>query len=116
MRKIKFTYIEKVTKLAKSPPCFVLCSVSQKLGGDFAKFCGLLGIYQLYSILSKACTLESARVEPAIKKLPKQKLLEWNLPEQNLPHQHLLEWNLTLKTYNCNKEPTKVELIIRAFF
>ena len=27
---------------------FVLCSASQKEGGDFAKFCGLLRIYELY--------------------------------------------------------------------
>ena len=28
---------------------FVLCSASQKQGGDFAKFCGLLRIYELYA-------------------------------------------------------------------
>ena len=27
---------------------FVLCSASQKQGGDFAKFCGFLRIYELY--------------------------------------------------------------------
>ena len=27
---------------------FVLCSASQIIGGDFAKFCGLLRIYELY--------------------------------------------------------------------
>ena len=27
---------------------FVLCNASQKWGGDFAKFCGLLRIYELY--------------------------------------------------------------------
>ena len=26
---------------------FVLCTVSQIIGGDFAKFCGLLRIYEL---------------------------------------------------------------------
>ena len=29
---------------------FVLCSASQKQGEDFAKFCGLLRIYELYKI------------------------------------------------------------------
>ena len=29
---------------------FVLCGASQKYGGDFAKFCGLLRIYELYII------------------------------------------------------------------
>ena len=29
---------------------FVLCSNSQIYGGDFAKFCGLLRIYELYTI------------------------------------------------------------------
>ena len=33
---------------AKSPPIFVLCTASQIIGGDFAKFCGLLRIYELY--------------------------------------------------------------------
>ena len=27
---------------------FVLCTASQIIGGDFAKFCGLLRIYELY--------------------------------------------------------------------
>ena len=27
---------------------FVLCTASQMIGGDFAKFCGLLRIYELY--------------------------------------------------------------------
>ena len=30
------------------PLTFVLCSASQKQGKDFAKFCGLLRIYELY--------------------------------------------------------------------
>ena len=34
---------------------FVLCSVSQKLGGDFAKFCGLLRIYELYENECRTC-------------------------------------------------------------
>ena len=32
-------------------PSFVLCSNGQISGGDFAKFCGFLRIYELYSIL-----------------------------------------------------------------
>ena len=28
---------------------FVLCTASQMIGGDFAKFCGLLRIYELYT-------------------------------------------------------------------
>ena len=31
---------------------FVLCSASQIIGGDFAKFCGLLRIYELYASFS----------------------------------------------------------------
>ena len=31
---------------------FVLCSASQVIGGDFAKFCGLLRIYELYHLYS----------------------------------------------------------------
>ena len=27
---------------------YVLCTASQIIGGDFAKFCGLLRIYELY--------------------------------------------------------------------
>ena len=30
---------------------FVLCTASQKQGGDFAKFCGLLRIYELYIVV-----------------------------------------------------------------
>ena len=30
---------------------FVQCTASQIIGGDFAKFCGLLRIYELYNIL-----------------------------------------------------------------
>ena len=29
---------------------FILCTASQIMGGDFAKFCGLLRIYELYKI------------------------------------------------------------------
>ena len=32
-------------------PTFVLCSASQKKGEDFAKFCSLLRIYELYLFL-----------------------------------------------------------------
>ena len=33
---------------------FVLCTASQIIGGDFAKFCGLLRIYEIYyKIFSK---------------------------------------------------------------
>ena len=30
---------------------FVLCSASQNQGEDFAKFCGLLRIYELYEVI-----------------------------------------------------------------
>ena len=44
---------------------FVLCTASQMIGGDFAKFCGLLRIYELkkdhiaalYFILPDLCEL-----------------------------------------------------------
>ena len=45
-------YTEKATKFCKILQnfdlTFVLCSASQKLGEDFAKFCDLLRIYALY--------------------------------------------------------------------
>ena len=37
-----------VLYFSKDFSTFVLCSVSQIYGGDFAKFCGLLRIYELY--------------------------------------------------------------------
>ena len=39
--------LRRLQNFAKSPPFFVLCTVSQIIGGDFAKFCGLLRIYEL---------------------------------------------------------------------
>ena len=47
---IKFIYCEKATKFCEiyTNYIFVLCTASQIIGGDFAKFCGLLRIYELY--------------------------------------------------------------------
>jgi hypothetical protein len=46
---LKFIYYEKVTKFCENfPLTIVLCSASQKYREDFAKFCGLLRIYELY--------------------------------------------------------------------
>ena len=42
---IKFVYSEKATKFCEIST--LLLSTVQKLGGDFAKFCGLLRIYEL---------------------------------------------------------------------
>ena len=39
---------------------FVLCTASQVIGGDFAKFCGLLRIYELYQSLSLQTSLYDA--------------------------------------------------------
>ena len=48
---LKFIYSEKANKnLRNLHLAFVLCSSSHKLGGDFAKFCGLLRIYELYKV------------------------------------------------------------------
>ena len=44
---LKFIYSEKATKL------FVLCTASQIIGGDFAKFCGLFRIYEPLTIYAK---------------------------------------------------------------
>ena len=37
---------------------FVLCTASQISGGDFAKFCGLLRIYELYKICTTISSSE----------------------------------------------------------
>ena len=48
--KVKFKYSEKATNFCEisTIDLFVLCSNSQIYSGDFAKFCGLLRIYELY--------------------------------------------------------------------
>ena len=46
---LKFIYSEKATKILRNLPLnFDYSTHSQKLGEDFAKFCGLLRIYELY--------------------------------------------------------------------
>ena len=45
--KSKFIYSEKATNFSKIYK-FVLCSNGHIYGGDFAKFCGILRIYELY--------------------------------------------------------------------
>ena len=46
---VKLIYSEKATKVLRNLHLlFVLCTGSQIIGGDFAKFCGLLRIYELY--------------------------------------------------------------------
>ena len=66
---------------------FVLCTASQTIGGDFAKFCGLLRIYELYTACSELgfhvhstgnsmnyplsyCELVDARISASEKDLP----------------------------------------------
>ena len=44
-------YFEKATKFCEIS--IFLCSAGQKEGEDFAKFCGLLRIYELYHIFSR---------------------------------------------------------------
>ena len=45
---LKFIYSEKATKILRNlPPTFDHSTYGQKLGEDFAKFCGLLRIYEL---------------------------------------------------------------------
>ena len=47
---LKFIYSEKATKILQNlHRRFVLCSVSQIYSGDFAKFYGLLRIFELYN-------------------------------------------------------------------
>ena len=43
---LKFIYYEKATKFCEIFP--LLLTTTLKLGEDFAKFCGLLRIYELY--------------------------------------------------------------------
>ena len=46
---LKFIYSEKATKILRNLPLtFDNSTYGQKLGEDFAKFCGLLRIYELY--------------------------------------------------------------------
>ena len=46
---VKFIYFEKATKFLQNLHLtFDYSTYSQKLGEDFAKFCGLLRIYVLY--------------------------------------------------------------------
>ena len=46
---VKFIYSEKATKILRNLPLtFDNSTYGQKLGEDFAKFCGLLRIYELY--------------------------------------------------------------------
>ena len=45
---VKFMYSEKATKILRNLPLtFDYSTYGQKLGEDFAKFCGLLRIYEL---------------------------------------------------------------------
>ena len=45
---LKFIYVEKATKFLRNLPLnFDYSTYGQKLGEDFAKFCGLLRIYEL---------------------------------------------------------------------
>ena len=47
---LKLIYSEKATKFLRNlHQLFVLCTASQIILGDFAKFCGLLRIYQFYT-------------------------------------------------------------------
>ena len=47
---LKFIYSEKATKMLRNLPLtFDYSTYSQKLVEDFAKFCGLLRIYELYT-------------------------------------------------------------------
>ena len=48
MNMLKFIYSEKATKMLRNLPLtFDYSTYDQKLGEDFAKFCGLLRIYEL---------------------------------------------------------------------
>ena len=49
---LKFIYSEKATKILRNLPLtFDYSTYGQKLREDFAKFCGLLRIYELYYYL-----------------------------------------------------------------
>ena len=49
---LKFIYSEKATKILRNLPLtFDYSTYGQKLGEDFAKFCGLIRIYELYCII-----------------------------------------------------------------
>ena len=60
---------------------FVLCSVSQIIGGDFAKFCRLLRIYELYQSQRVKSTLISLiNKEPTLTDFEKFYLLQKKIP------------------------------------
>ena len=50
---VKFIYSEKAKNLRNLHQLFLLCTASQIIGGDFAKFYGLLRIYELYYVSKK---------------------------------------------------------------
>ena len=48
-KSVKFIYFEKVTKFCEIFPLLLTrCTAVEKKGEGFAKFCGLLRIYELY--------------------------------------------------------------------
>ena len=48
-KKSSYKYIlRRPQNFAKSPDLFYVCTTSRIYGGDFAKLCGLLRIYELY--------------------------------------------------------------------
>ena len=52
---LKFIHSEKATKFCEIPTNYLTGStyIGQIIGGDFAKFCGLLRIYELYQAMLK---------------------------------------------------------------
>jgi hypothetical protein len=72
-RSIKFIYSEKATKICEKFNSHVLCCASKNLGEDFAKFCGLLRIYERRECRSK---WQSHFYFPLLRMIPSY--LVWN--------------------------------------
>ena len=62
-------YSEKATKILQNLPLtFDYSTYRQKLGEDFAKFCGLLRIYELYDLPRALVLLCPIMVDPTLPK------------------------------------------------
>ena len=80
---LKFIYSEKATKILRNLPLtFDYSTYSQKLVEDFAKFCGLLRIYELYwtgdskNNMLSYCGLVDAKIRASCNHLPVGRLNE----------------------------------------
>ena len=86
---VKFIYSEKATKILQNLPLtFDYSTYGQKLGEDFAKFCGLLKIYELYVFV----ILWDIFFNRFAKGLNQVKLLlPWGIDHENYKYVYVIE-------------------------